>query len=276
MLAKMVTLGSDELDNCDDCSFSSNEYKPHDQDNFLHLNIARTTTDEDDSYFEDLEISATFRHVHQCKTENITYSISDGGADSCVLGKDAYVINQTGRFARLIGYDDKNTRSGRVPIVSAYIKTVTDKGEYVLLLIHEAASLAHSSITLLSEFQLRQYGLIIDSVSKTHVLSKNPPLLGTQRIYLPNGMEIDLNNRGGIMAIPQFTYQPGDNEILKIIEITSKERWIPQRYRKEFRLTDNDSISTIDSDISALKLPNDCAAAAAHIKIEPDFRSGRV
>ena len=89
-------------------------------------------------------------------------------------------------------------------------------------------------------------------------------------------MEIDLNNRGGIMAIPQFTYQSEDDETLKIIEITSKEQWIPQRYRKEFRLTDNDSISTIDSDISALKLLNDCAAAAAHIKIEPDFRSGQV
>ena len=89
-------------------------------------------------------------------------------------------------------------------------------------------------------------------------------------------MEVELNNRGGIMAIPQFTYLPGDDETLKIIEITSKERWIPQRYRKEFRLTDNDSISTIDSDISALKLPDDCAAAAAHIKIEQDFRSGRV
>ena len=132
--------------------FFSDEYEPHDQDDLLHLNMARTTIDDDDSYFDDLEISATFRHIHQCKTENINYSVSDGGADSCVLGKDAHIINKTGRHAQLNGYNDKNTRSERVPIVSAYIKTINSIGEYILLLIHEAAHLAHSSITLLSEF----------------------------------------------------------------------------------------------------------------------------
>lgn len=69
---------------------------------------------------------------------------------------------------------------------------------------------------------------------------------------------------------------PGDNETLEIIEITSKERWVPQRYCKEFRLTENDSISTIDSNISTFKIPDNCAAAAAHIEIKSDFRIGRV
>ena len=89
-------------------------------------------------------------------------------------------------------------------------------------------------------------------------------------------MEIDLSNRGGIMAIPQFDYMPGDDETLEIIEITSKEQWVPQRYCKEFRLTENDSISTIDSNILTFKLPDNCAATATHIKIEPDFRIGQV
>ena len=69
---------------------------------------------------------------------------------------------------------------------------------------------------------------------------------------------------------------PGDDETLEIIEITSKEQWVPQRYRIEFRLTENNSISTINSNISTFKIPDDFAAAAAHIKIEPDFRLGRV
>ena len=202
MMARIMSLGQDKLDDYDDCSFSSDEYKTHDQDDLLHLNKARRTMDDDDSSFDDLEISATFRHIHQYKIENINYSISDGGADLCVLGKDAHIINKTGHHARLVGYDDKNTRSRRVPIVSAYIKTINNIGEYILLLIHEAAHLEHSSITLLSEFQLRQYGLVIDSVSTTHVLSTNPFLYGTQRIYLPNKMEIDMSNREGIMAIP--------------------------------------------------------------------------
>ena len=78
------------------------------------------------------------------------------------------------------------------------------------------------------------------------------------------------------MAIPQFDYMPGDDQLLEIIEITSRERWVPQRYRKEFRLTENDSISKIDSNISTFKIPDNCAATAAHMKIEPDFRISQV
>ena len=86
-MARMLSLSQDKLNDFDDCSFSSDEYENHDQDDLLHLNIIRTTINDDDSSLGDIETSATFRHIHQCKIENINYSISDGGADSCVLGK---------------------------------------------------------------------------------------------------------------------------------------------------------------------------------------------
>ena len=151
-MAKMIICNQNEFDDFDDCSFSSNEYKDANQDDFLYLHIAKTTISEDNFSIDNIEISANFCHIHQCKLKNINYGISDGGVDSCVLGKDAHIINHTGCLAILVGYDDKNTRSGRVPIVSAYIKIIYNHGKHILLFIYEATHLAHSNVTLYSEY----------------------------------------------------------------------------------------------------------------------------
>ena len=57
-----------------------------------------------------LDVSA---HFDSCNTDlfnNSVYAISDGGADSCILGKHAHVLSYTGRYANLIGYDPATTR----------------------------------------------------------------------------------------------------------------------------------------------------------------------
>ena len=54
MMARMMSLGQDKLDDFDDCSFSSDEYQNHDQDDLLYLNMARITIDDVDSSFEDI------------------------------------------------------------------------------------------------------------------------------------------------------------------------------------------------------------------------------
>ena len=87
----------------------------------------------------------------------------------------------TGRFARLVGYDPVNTLSGRIPIVSAYLKSRLSTGETVLLQVNEAPYLANSDTTLISEFQVREYGKILDSCSRTHIASSEPLLYGKQR-----------------------------------------------------------------------------------------------
>ena len=82
----------------------------------------------------------------------------------------AKVISYSGRYATLVGYNPKTTRSGKVPIVSAYIKAKSSSiGNHpVLLKVHEAPYNPQSTITLLSEYQIREYGLVIDSVAKKH------------------------------------------------------------------------------------------------------------
>ena len=48
MMAKVIVCSQNELDEINDCSFSSNEYKDADQDDSLHLNMAKTTTSDED------------------------------------------------------------------------------------------------------------------------------------------------------------------------------------------------------------------------------------
>ena len=80
----------------------------------------------------------------------------------------AKVIDYTGRHANLVGYDPKTTRTDNVPIVTALVKVKSSTicQLPVLLKANEAPYNAHSPITLLSEYQIREYGLVIDSVAK--------------------------------------------------------------------------------------------------------------
>jgi hypothetical protein len=144
-----------------------------------------------------LEVRAHFEYGHTLKEGEI-YAISDGGADSCILGKNAKVLSYTGRYATLIGYDPATTKTEKVPIVTALLKaTSSTEGEYpVLLKVHEAPYNANSPITLLSEYQIREYGLIIDSVATKHHTGINTT--GTQRFQISPHVHINFEDWGDL------------------------------------------------------------------------------
>ena len=105
----------------------------------------------------------------------------------------------------------------------AYIKSKGKDDNFVLLLIHEAPYLAHSNMSLLSEYQIRQYGKIIDSCSKNHILSSNPVLKGTQSFDINDENHFNLIDQGGLIGIPMFVYDDNDDHKYPIVKITSKE-----------------------------------------------------
>ena len=116
-----------------------------------------------------LDIRAHFEYIDSAHFKNTIFAISDGGADSCILGQNAKVLSYTGRHANLIGYDPNTTRTDKVPIVTALIKAKSSIDSIpVLLKVNEAPYNPTSPITLLSEYQIREYGLVIDSVAKKH------------------------------------------------------------------------------------------------------------
>ena len=117
-----------------------------------------------------IDVRAHFEYGDTECFKNVLYAISDGGADCCILGRMAKVLDYTGRHANLVGYDPRTTRTDRVPIVTALIKARSNViGQIpVLLKVNQAPLNKNSPITLLSEYQIREYGLIIDSVAQKH------------------------------------------------------------------------------------------------------------
>lgn len=97
----------------------------------------------------------------------------------------------------MVGYDPETTKTERDPIVTALIKAKSGSaGEHsILLKLHEAYYNANSSITLLSEYQIREYGLVIDSVVKKHCTRPNTK--GTQLFQLHPDVHINFEDRGG-------------------------------------------------------------------------------
>ena len=179
-----------------------------------------------------IDVKAHFEYIDYNFEDGKIFAISDGGADSCIIGQNAKVLSYTGRFANLVGYDPENTRKDKVPIVNALIKvkTATNGNVPVLLKINEAPYNPTSSITLLSEYQIREYGLIIDSVAKKHFSAPN--VRGKQHFQIKDGLYIDFEDRGGLMGFEILPFEQGDEELFEIIKITSPERWLPYKYKK--------------------------------------------
>ena len=96
-------------------------------------------------------------------------------------------------------YDPQSTRSKRIPIVTAYLKTIEpNSGFPVLLKINEAPFHSNNPITLISEYQVREHGYVIDSVATKH--KKGDNAWGTQRLELSKDIHIPFVDRGGIMG----------------------------------------------------------------------------
>ena len=80
-------------------------------------------------------------HLEDASTKSAPgkiYAISDGGADACMFGTHANIASEMGRYVDLIGYDPSTTKSMRVPIVNAYLKTKANNGRNVILKINQA------------------------------------------------------------------------------------------------------------------------------------------
>ena len=183
-----------------------------------------------DSSDDTIEVKAHVEYSIYTAFQNKTYAIADGGADACILGKYAKVISYTGRYANLVGYDPNTTRTEKVPIVSAYIKAISSSiGNHpVLLNINEAPYNSNSPITLLSEYQIREYNLVIDSVAKKHKSSYHGH--GTQCFHVNSWVYINFEDRGGLMGFEILPIEEGDETKFDIITITSPLRWTPTNF----------------------------------------------
>jgi hypothetical protein len=101
--------------------------------------------------------------------EKYHISILDGCADTCVLGKGWEILSiHSSRRANVVGFDHETAIKRNLPIVSAITALDLPNGQSVLLLGHEGIYNKTSSHSLLSEFQLREFGIVIDSICHRH------------------------------------------------------------------------------------------------------------
>lgn len=126
----------------------------------------------------------------------------------------------------------------------------------VLLKIHETPYNKGSPITLLSEYQIREYGLVIDSVANKHRSSHGKK--GTQRFDVNSWVHINFEDRGGLMGFEILPNEEGDDDRYDIITITSSEKWVPHKFQTD-KYPTNDLV-TIDTSI--MKETNDNMSSA--------------
>jgi hypothetical protein len=97
--------------------------------------------------------------------EKYHISILDGGADTFVLGQGWEVLSvHNTRRANLVGFDHEAAVKRNLPIVIAIIAVDLPDGISVIITVHEAIYNDTANHSLLSEFQLRDFGLKIDSI----------------------------------------------------------------------------------------------------------------
>jgi hypothetical protein len=101
--------------------------------------------------------------------EKYHISILDGDADTCVLGQGWEVLSVHNTIkANLVGFDHEAAVKRNLPIVSATTAVDLPDGISVILTVHEGIYNDTVNHSLLSEFQLRDFGVKIDSICHKH------------------------------------------------------------------------------------------------------------
>jgi hypothetical protein len=102
--------------------------------------------------------------------ESYHISILVGVADTCVLGKGREVLSvHNSRRENVVGVDHETDIKRNLPIVSAITALDLPNGQSVLLAINESIYNQTSNHSLLSEFHLRESGIMIDYICHRHV-----------------------------------------------------------------------------------------------------------
>ena len=140
-----------------------------------------TSSDDDDTRMSAMVVSSDNQIEVQANLEyekqliylvhfpRISYAICDSGADSYVVGKIAKIESVIMKTANLVGYNPQTTNSSNLPVVTVLLKAVSAENVSVLLCVHEAVYNQNSTITLLSEYQVREYAIVVNSIASKHL-----------------------------------------------------------------------------------------------------------
>ena len=159
--------------------------------------------------------------------DDMFLAVSDSGADTCLYGRGWVLVAATNRTANVISFDPTEAKKFGLTIGSHCTMTCLQDGSWVMITIHEIVSNPSSDTSLLSETQLREYGCLVDSVSRRHRLTTTT--MGTQRLVSPYDKQFPLNIHAALAVLPHR--RPTQDEIDTFyptaIVLTSDTVWNP-------------------------------------------------
>ena len=134
-------------------------------------------TDEDRRVMHALQSLYSVRHINMARTGNssslvntVTYSqlIFDSGADTSVLGQNWFIHEIYGPLINLVGFDSNVSKKKNLRLCTADTLLEHPTLGNVLLRIHHAVHNPNAQNMLLSEYQLSEYGCLIDAKPTHH------------------------------------------------------------------------------------------------------------
>ena len=166
-----------------------------------------------------------FAHLVANSAYGPTICVSDSGADTTVIGEGWHIDHLTERRANLIGFDKRARKEG-LPIVTALTIVQTATGTH-LLRASDVVYNQGSRTTLLSEFQLREHGCLVDSVLRRH----DPK--STQSFCPIPGVSIPFRMKACLMTFPHRLPTAEELTALTPIDITPDMAWYPQEFYED-------------------------------------------
>ena len=184
-----------------------------------------------------------FNNIIQCKA-HIEYiarlsihggkkslAIMDSGADTHVFGKGWLPLFEKGPHmptADLIGFDSLYAKKQNLPIGPHAALVRTENGDLIILRAEHGVSNPTANHTLLSTFECREQGIMVDDCHKNHIKSINGEK-GTQSIQFKDSTKIDLICKAALMTFytETLTWKDIEEKKYSIYEIVIPE-WNPK------------------------------------------------
>jgi hypothetical protein len=154
-------------------------------------------------------------------------SVVDGGADTMVLGNGWRFIEVfEHRKVNIVGFDESDARKYGCHIGTAVSVMTYITGTDYLIVAHEAVENHRSGTSLLSEGQMRHFGLIVHSTSKRHRGIDGLPR--TQSLYSPDkSIQFQILQRDALMILPHRPPTDAEIDTLPRFHLTDYTPWSP-------------------------------------------------
>ena len=191
--------------------------------------------------------------------------IFDTGADTSVIGKGWRILQFYGPSISLIGFDSKHARKKDLRLCTAETIVEHPSGSKHLVRIHQAVYNPTATSTLLSEYQLSEFGCKIDTKPKYHTYPNGEQ--GSQSFTLPESSKswiFDIDSC--LMTLPHRMPSWEESETLEPEDITSMAQWNPGDHESQDNISPYLVSKTIpidgesqNSNVNVLKNEGTCA-----------------